>query len=684
MSSSLLEYKQLNTSTFDAVLNADFNIFSIDVFDTAITRRLEAPVDVFALAEQTLVAAHGRAWKGFAVAREDAEIEARRRAAERGRHEVTLHDIYTAFAEAKPALAKGVTIARQAEIDAETAVIVPVPDMVLFVEKARAAGRRVVFVSDMYLGRSEIGGLLTHCGYDFAEGLLVSSETGKTKAAGTQWQVLRDLVGKDARILHIGDDPWSDVASPERHGIPGLLFGRARSERRIGGPLTPDILPFSRLSRAVTLARLQGDQRAQADDPAAFMRDFGASWGAVVVGSFVRWLEERVTRHRLDHLAFCARDGYLVKQAWEASGAAARTGIPFSYLYVSRRTLNLADAALSGPDGKLTDMALDRLASGRLPLGTLLDRSNLGSCRALVRDAIAAFGELNTVVERGEQNRNFRNLLVKHQQAVIDALTPSAEATLQYLFQELPSTGRVGLVDIGWQGTLQYSLARLLRKSDTAPMLFGFYYGLWPAAQRRRPIAGWMEGAFGNDFYSFEEQFGMFNAVAILENLHLAHHGTTVGYRLQEDRWIPVLQESEIERRQHSALITSFQSATLAAVNEIYSDRNSVLEKTELKSGSGLAAISRVSVSPSSGEMLALGQIEHAIEFDHSHFRTLLHSEWKADPPWPLATDWPVANGLVLRKAKNHTDLPADKEAITTRIRTILDRLDSRSTRQFV
>ncbi len=66
------------------------DVLSLDVFDTALTRLCDAPVDAFALAEARLVAEVGEAARGYAVARELAELDARAEAHLRGHDDITL------------------------------------------------------------------------------------------------------------------------------------------------------------------------------------------------------------------------------------------------------------------------------------------------------------------------------------------------------------------------------------------------------------------------------------------------------------------------------------------------------------------------------------------------------------------------------------------------------------------
>jgi predicted HAD superfamily hydrolase len=655
------------------------DLLSLDVFETALCRRCDAPVDAFALTEARLVAQFGEVARGFAEQRELAEVDARGLAHAQGHDDITLDEIVAALGRRVPAMVPHLAAAREAELEAERALVFGVPEIQEAVRLAQEAGKPVVFVSDMYLPGQEIRRLLEIAGYAGPLDLTVSSETRRSKGSGRVWGLLRERFGEGVRILHIGDDAWSDVESPKRVGIDALHFIRARADRRPGAALTPAVLPFSFAARRAVLPV------AAKADPTAFMRGFGASWGAVVVGSFLRWVEARVQRLGIERVVFCARDGWLVQRAWDAAGCGTRTGIPSCYLHVSRRTLNLAEAAMPTADGRLSEGALDTLCQSEAPLRRLLDRAGLMSCAALVQDATQAFGGLDTTVTWQEWGR-LRDVMRRHQRAILEALAPMREAVLGYLAEQGVDGRRQAIVDIGWHGTLQAAMARLLREGGTQPRLTGLYYGLWPAAQRRRPVAGWMEGCFGNDFLSFEEQPGLVNAVALLENLHLADDGTTIGYDRRDGRWQPVLKASPVETAQQAALIQPFQDATVEAVRALFATGGfGPLRLEELTPQVGLAAISRVALSPTETELAVLGGIRHARDFDHTVYAPLVPEALPAcmgttPAGSAVSTDWAV--GAARSWLAQLRGAP-DRGAFAERLRAQLANTGHRTLRQF-
>lgn len=675
--SYLLYQSDIYSSDFDAL--DKFDVISLDVFDTAITRIVDAPVDVFAIVETRLAPIIGSEAEGFAQLREEAERRAREVFS--NQEDVTLEQIYEAYAHLKPAHRAYIARMIEEEIAAELVVLQPVPAIAELVRRARVEDKRVVFVSDMYHSSDVIRRFLDACGYGADVDLLVSSETNCTKARGTQWAVLRQHVGPDVRILHIGDDAWSDVGSPRDHGLEARQFINAVSERRPGAPLTPAILPFSRLARARALDTLD-DERIKAPDNAAMMARIGASWGCVVVGAYVRWLERKATEQKVDHLWFCARDGWLPYRVWRESGASERTGVSASYLYASRRSVNLAEVASEAKTG-LSQRSLERLVTEGSSLKTILQRARLDGIEALSQQAAAIVID-GTRPINGEEARKLQAIFKIHEKDICAALAPMLKAASGYLAQEAPDVKRIAMVDMGWNGTLQVSMKKILQQVRPDVRLSGFYMGLWPKAQTMRPLAGWMEGFLTSDFRTVEERRGLHAGVALLENLFLADDGSTLGYERRDGRWHPVLQESPVEARQHATLITPFQNAAAAKATQLLRGESTHgVTAADLTPAAALAAVDRLVLSPSSLEMKTLGAIEHSREFDHTSFLPLIPPPVSGkEAPWPWSTDWPSGTALAWRHlALQHPLGDPWREATLVRMRTFNNDLDVRSAR---
>ena len=161
-----------------------YPVVAFDVFDTLIKRDVARPTDLFALLGAD-----------FAKARTRAEAEAR--AAKSG--EVTLEEIY-----ARPCLA-GYDPA--AECAAEIACAVPNLPVLKAARALHAQGKRLYYISDMYLPKVQLDAMLAKCGYDFFDGGFVSADYGVQKRSGKLFRLFLQKTQTQAKeVLFIGDN----------------------------------------------------------------------------------------------------------------------------------------------------------------------------------------------------------------------------------------------------------------------------------------------------------------------------------------------------------------------------------------------------------------------------------------------------------------------------------------------
>ncbi len=201
----------------------DVEVLSLDVFDTALVRPVAHPTDVFHLLALECGIEDAQV---FVAARVRAEAEARALAWERSQAvEITLGNIYEQLSFPIPAGLDAVAVAAREVLIELRLARAREPALALY-RHARAMGRKVGFVSDMYLDRHAIAAMLRAAGYGEWDFLLVSSELGQTKAHGGLYRALLALVGAHpAKVLHLGDNLASDVVKARVLALRSLAEG---------------------------------------------------------------------------------------------------------------------------------------------------------------------------------------------------------------------------------------------------------------------------------------------------------------------------------------------------------------------------------------------------------------------------------------------------------------------------
>ena len=626
----------LDNQFIESVLASADNdcLVSLDIFDTAITRHYDSPVDVFCEVESRLVDQYGVIASGFASARELAERAARERHFHsRGAQEITLNDIYCQLPESMPRFHEW-EHAKSVELEVELDAIHAIPDVLEITRRLVEKNQPYIFVSDMYLPASFLAKLLHKAGYGGWSDLYVSGELGTTKATGLIWDRIRERY-PNKEILHIGDDLHADVNTPRDRRISTRHYVRGASERRTVPRLAPSVLPFSRARRGQVLSARAHLAGALSDEQAWF--DLGEAFGGLVVGTFIKWLSDRVRLHGIKKLYFCARDGYLLHRAWKAAGFQEKLAVETHYLAVSRAALNIAKGVCASTPAhlevELRNLLISPMFKGK-SLREILRAADLLEIDDLVSDSISTFGSLDDCIDPGWGFPEFHRLLERHSASVYTKLKVRHENCMQYLQQEgFLSDDRKAMVDMGWHGSMQTSLRTLIRNSGGKDELFGFYYGLWPKAQENRYRAGLMDSCFASEFIQLQKQAEVHQGVALLEQLHSAPHGSTSRYESQVDgSYAPIFTENSLESEQFERITTHFQNGVVQAIGHTFrSAPERMYDLADLTRDAAISAMGALFISPTIAELDLLSRVGHCATYDHGSHEPIIQRSIPAD-----------------------------------------------------
>lgn len=420
---------------------------AFDVFDTLLFRDTARPSDVFRLMERT-----GEAAPGFAQRRLDAEAAARRPHAE-----VTLAEIY-----AQPAL-QGADPA--AECAAELRTVHADVGLLAAARACKARGLAVYVVSDMYLPAAQVTAMLRRCGFDFLDGVFVSSEYGVQKRSGRLFQLFLQKTGLNPRqVLFVGNDRRADALGAALAGIRCLLVPPPAAPAYYAPPQNPE--------QGALRAFVQN--RPNAGDPAARV-GFGLL-GPLLAG-FAAWLRQQKERHPGARLVFLARDMDLVRRLYAQAAPGEETG----YLRVSRRSL--CPALLQRPLGEAAlDLLADALPRQRLTAAQALGYLGFAPGTALPGMADTAAVDLRTRPLPAATRDFLRAAAALGKGPAGQEVRRQAQLVRRYLAEQGVGRGALLLVDIGSGGTTQRILEEL-----TGCALHGLYLACDARLHRHLP-----------------------------------------------------------------------------------------------------------------------------------------------------------------------------------------------------
>jgi FMN phosphatase YigB (HAD superfamily) len=530
-------------TSFDGI-----EVLSLDCFDTLLWRKVAAPTDVFfALEKSTEFQARGLT----AALRARAEQNARQANRLTGRgSEVTIEQVYQyALPQATTAQIDEL-VARELACEAEHCFIFkPVFDLIL---RARAAGVRIVIVSDTYFSEAQLRRLLftTMPALEpLLDSVFCSSTRGLSKAAGIWRALLPILKVPAASIMHLGDNEQADLFSPASFGINSAHLvpqaDRVKQIMQSRDQAAVQVLPDIRYRDPLPSHHHGAFALHQGEDPFDTM-------GYVALGPVMHAFAEFIIREASDRqstmehgqvrLAFLLRDGYLPSKACAAfAGDTVGVELNISRFTAIAATLDGKERVVALLSRMLSPDSLEALAKQlQLPpemASRILKRASRAENPAEEFAALVLQKDtLNVIVA---QSRAFRRRLVAHVQKKT-GVRPGD--TLMF-------------VDLGYSGTAQ-TLLKDVFKRDMGVDLIGRYLicenvaphqsdrkGLIDASRQDGRIVGALTGQY----------------IAGFEMLCAQNAPSTIGYTEDGE---PLFASSSLGKVQHAA-VNEIQSACL-------------------------------------------------------------------------------------------------------------------------
>ena len=483
------------------------DIVSFDVFDTLLIRNVARPADVFRIVKENFnqfTPYHMSA--NFVEARIRAEHLAYQRSA--NAQHANLDDIYAQFQKMYGYDKEFCKALQEMELATERGALRVNPRVKAIYDYAFAQGKRIFIVSDMYLPKQAIASALKANGYGHWDEIIVSCHDKFSKHDGSAYAHIREKYARE-RIVHIGDNEESDVAWAKAYGIEAIHIEQDLQELSYETTKATQTARGGKLLEITNIARHTVNDAQQSvvtgliahkmvDPHMTELESIGyGALGPLLLG-FVQWLHDTARIDKRRRLFFAARDGAIMQRAYTTYyGAEA---LPNEYVFASRRLYNFAKIA-----DQLTAGDVDFLTASDAPLAVraYFERFGVAVDHPAVVHALSITGLKPTeLIDKGASHKQLRAAFVLATEAIRER---SAEERLKLLdyFRSVNFKGDEGdaTIDIGWHGSLQWSLMDLLG----AHGLKGYYFGLHDAQSTR--TAGDTMAGFIDERHPSDEVF---------------------------------------------------------------------------------------------------------------------------------------------------------------------------------
>lgn len=422
---------------------AEYDVISFDVFDTLVFRPFSLPSDLFFDLSQHF------GYLDLERIRREMEEKARiEKQKKEGSREVTLEEIWDMM-EQETGIPKEEGM--KAEWECEKKYCFANPYMFEVIRRLKQRGKKLILISDMYLGESYIRELLENCGYDEFDGYFVSCDYRKSKNQGNLYDEVKKQCGGNKRYIHVGDNLLSDQKQAERHGFASVPY---RNVNELGNKYRAEDMSVivGSIYRGIVNARLYNGLCSY-----TFPYEFGYIYGGLFVLGYCQWIHQWVQERKIDKILFLARDGDILSQAyekiypddntkreyvyWSRLVAVKLTAKDFKYDYFRRFLYHKTNQGYSiesiFQSMELEDMLENFLQGGKYKKDTCLTDNNAEDVKKYF------MGNWNTVLRHYEEQSKWAK---KYYQKVLNGCQKAAA------------------VDVGWAGSGAAALDHMVNK----------------------------------------------------------------------------------------------------------------------------------------------------------------------------------------------------------------------------
>jgi len=537
----------------------NYDVYSFDVFDTLLRRRIDPPELIKGLAAEYLsarLAQHGIAVSTDKISAQRSRCEGLllQEALSKGRDaDYRLDDVMTGTLKAiKAERALDSEQLVNYEIGLERKAAQPMPGAVAALSYLKSSGKRVICMSDSYLSGNQMAAILESQGLmRYVDKLYVSCEIGKRKSTGRLFQHVLETEG--SKLVHIGDNYTSDYLIPKRLGIEALWF-HSRSEQGRKNELKKLLHGKNRMNYVNAI--IKGSERHKSE-----LQRVGYEVLGPALTVFVHNVAEQARKDKVEALFFIARDGYAMKKIYEAlqSTVYGESALPpGKYMCLGRLPVRLA----SLHELTLAEMQKVYGYIARFP-GRSVSLGDIMGSYGLEPDGFVAIAkryglDLNEPIINPAQDERLHKLLASEDfQRMVREKSAEGRQLLRDYLDSIGFMGKrkVAVVDANAEGLTQTILDMIFSNEKNYPEVNRYYFNLLTLNVGTAGIKPELSEALGivtdwrSDSSDSQALFGTFGL--LIELFCHPNHGVTVGYKRVAGRVVPIFRRTPQEREYH-------------------------------------------------------------------------------------------------------------------------------------
>ena len=431
---------------------SEYSVISFDVFGTLIFRPFSDPADLFYILGEKF------GILDFRSKRILAERRAREKKYKKEKHyEVTLEEIWN---ELSLVTSIDPEKGMETEIETELSLCYANPFMLKVWNGLKEKGRKLIIISDMYLPEAVIRRILEKNGITGAERIYISNSHNINKYEGRIYKKVLDDIGANEKLIHVGDDPRSDVLMAKNAGIDVVHYPQTGRYDLLYRP--HDMSPIvGSAYRGIVSNHIYNCSARYSPE-----YEYGYIYGGLFVLGYCRFIHEEFLKNKYDKVLFLSRDGDILKQVYDLLFPEDST----SYALWSRKA-SIKLMAAHDTEDFLRRFITHRIGEN-ITIGEALDSMELASLkeelsgwRSSDKDGTLKAEDKLNVKTAGA----LKEFLLRNMEKIVSAYEEQNAAAKKYYSEMLGGCKNVVAVDIGWAGSGAVFLSYLVERVWNIP-----------------------------------------------------------------------------------------------------------------------------------------------------------------------------------------------------------------------
>ncbi|MEZ5534906.1 MAG: haloacid dehalogenase [Thiolinea sp.] len=628
------DWKRMQQYLESGLRSGKVKVVSLDVFDTLLAR-IDTPEQVQRGVCRLLAGRLGKKYSTEQVwlSRQQCERQLREQAAADGL------DYECRFSELVPCWIKSLTGEAEAdealvafvmatELELEKLALYVKPGVHEFLDWLAQQLVRLLAISDMYLDGGYLQELLRDKGLDaYFTAMYVSADSGLCKYSGRLYQQVagEQALTADESWVHIGDNPVSDRRAACETGLQGvLLYEKQALREREQQQLNVEMAARGSIWKgqhffSVLKQRLQAEDMGRDSDAKP---DFFYRYGRDVLGGafsvFTQGLQERLQRQPVDKLFFVARDGYLFQQLYQQLDER----VDDEYIYLSRKVITAASTAEGLTREQVQVAFYNPKQQGLRSVCKVYGLPEEGLVALAEKHGFADFAE---PITDWHDPRLLKFLADAEVQDYIRPIGRKHRDLLEAYLEQVGFLGRekVGLVDIGWNGTVQKFLKQAFGHRADFPEVRGYYFAFVPKMYNDFGSRNFCEGIIHDSRRDNACERIPAEFEEIFEQGARAQGATTIAYRKTEQGIVPVFKPDQASDRKAEIECNPMVAAMQEGVMQHWQHFRAVQRLSGYSSQDILpyvyGQLERAIVYPTRQETEMLTRLVHTEDFGDDH-----------------------------------------------------------------